>query len=334
MATLKRIWFDLNPQEKTAWQTLLRAADLTPDEHVDFTVGIFEDGALLATGSLAGNIIKEVAVSPDAQHENLLAQIIQALLDRLDDEAITHSFVYTKPSTKKFFESLGFKQLVATDTVALLERGYPNFADYTALLEQHQHSGQPVAAIVMNANPVTRGHAYLIEQAARDNAVVYVFVLSAERSLFTAAERLGLVKKIASRWANVVVLPTADYMVSNTTFPSYFLKDQADAAIATAQAGLDTALFKQRIAPILDITRRYVGEEPLSPVTAIYNRQLAATFGDTIELIVVPRLQIAGEVVSATRVRAAIAQQDWKTAQQLVYPEVYTEIKERSTHEN
>ena len=187
MATLKRIWFDLNPQEKTAWQTLLRAADLTPDEHVDFTVGIFEDGALLATGSLAGNIIKEVAVSPDAQHENLLAQIIQALLDRLDDEAITHSFVYTKPSTKKFFESLGFKQLVATDTVVLLERGYPNFADYTALLEQHQHSGQPVAAIVMNANPVTRGHAYLIEQAARDNAVVYVFVLSAERSLFTAS---------------------------------------------------------------------------------------------------------------------------------------------------
>ncbi len=166
MATLKRIWFDLNPQEKTAWQTLLRAAELTPDEHVDFTVGIFEDGALLATGSLAGNIIKEVAVLPDAQHENLLAQIIQALLDRLDDEAITHSFVYTKPSTKKFFESLGFKQLVATDTVVLLERGYPNFADYTALLEQHQHSGQPVAAIVMNANPVTRGHAYLIEQAA------------------------------------------------------------------------------------------------------------------------------------------------------------------------
>ena len=164
--------------------------------------------------------------------------------------------------------------------------------------------------------------------------MVYVFVLSAERSLFTAAERLGLVKKIASRWANVVVLPTADYMVSNTTFPSYFLKDQADAAIASAQAGLDAALFKQRIAPILDITRRYVGEEPLSPVTAIYNRQLAATFGDTIELIVVPRLQIAGEVVSATRVRAAIAQQDWKTVQQLVYPEVYTEIKERSTHEN
>ncbi|KMO49997.1 hypothetical protein PY98_13730 [Lacticaseibacillus rhamnosus] len=76
---------------------------MTPDEHVDFTVGIFEDGALLATGSLAGNIIKEVAVSPDAQHENLLAQIIQALLDRLDDEAITHSFVYTKPRHEKVF---------------------------------------------------------------------------------------------------------------------------------------------------------------------------------------------------------------------------------------
>ena len=73
---------------------------------------------------------------------------------------------------------------------------------------------------------------------------------------------------------------------------------------------------------------------PLSPVTAIYNRELAATFGSAIELIVVPRLMIDGDVVSATRVRAAMAQQDWKTVQQLVYPEVYQEIKERSTHGN
>lgn len=334
MTTLKRIWFDLNPQAAEAWQTLLVDAGLTPDRQVDYTVGIFEGDDLLATGSLSGNIIKEVAISPTAQHENLLAQIIQALLDRLDDETITHSFVYTKPSTLKFFQSLGFKQLAATESVVLLERGYPNFADYTKLLEESRQSGKPVAAIVMNANPVTRGHAYLIEQAAKNNAVVYVFVLSAERSMFTATERLALVKKVAARWPNVVVLPTQDYMVSSTTFPSYFLKDRADAAIATAQAGLDAALFKQRIAPILGITRRYVGEEPLSPVTAIYNQQLAATFADDIELIVVPRLTIGGSVVSATRVRAAIEQRDWTTVEQLVYPEVYKEIKERSTHEN
>ncbi|MEJ1305346.1 [citrate (pro-3S)-lyase] ligase [Lacticaseibacillus sp. NRC_P2] len=334
MATLKRIWFDLNPQAAEAWQTLLVDAGLTPDRQVDYTVGIFEGDDLLATGSLSGNIIKEVAISPTAQHENLLAQIIPALLDRLDDEAITHSFVYTKPSTLKFFQSLGFKQLAATDSVVLLERGYPNFADYTKLLEESRQSGKPVAAIVMNANPVTRGHAYLIEQAAKNNAVVYVFVLSAERSMFTATERLALVKKVAARWSNVVVLPTQDYMVSSTTFPSYFLKDRADAAIATAQAGLDATLFKQRIAPILGITRRYVGEEPLSPVTAIYNQQLAATFADDIELIVVPRLTIGGSVVSATRVRAAIKHHDWAMVEQLVYPEVYTEIKERSTHEN
>lgn len=216
----------------------------------------------------------------------------------------------------------------------LLERGYPNLTDYVASLEKQRRPEKPAAAIVMNANPITRGHAYLIETAAKANPVVYVFVLSAERSLFAADERLTLVRKVAARWPNVVVLPTNDYMVSNTTFPSYFLKERADADVAAVQARLDAALFKQAIAPVLGITRRYVGEEPLSPVTAIYNRELAATFGSEIELILVPRLMIDGDVVSATRVRAAMAQQDWKTVQQLVYPEVYQEIKERSTHGN
>ncbi|MDN5998399.1 MAG: [citrate (pro-3S)-lyase] ligase [Lacticaseibacillus paracasei] len=334
MATLKRIWLALNPQEAAAWQALLTTAGLAADRQVDYTVGIFEGETLLATGSLSGNIIKEVAVTPATQHENLLAQVIQALLDRLDDDGVTHSFVYTKPTTVKFFLSLGFKQLAATDAVVLLERGYPNLTDYVASLEKQQRPEKPAAAIVMNANPITRGHAYLIETAAKANPVVYVFVLSAERSLFTADERLALVRKVAARWPNVVVLPTNDYMVSNTTFPSYFLKERADADVAAVQARLDAALFKQAIAPVLGITRRYVGEEPLSPVTAIYNRELAATFGSAIELIVVPRLMIDGDVVSATRVRGAMAQQDWKTVQQLVYPEVYQEIKERSTHGN
>ena len=88
MATLKRIWLALNPQEAAAWQALLTTAGLAADRQVDHTVGIFEGETLLATGSLSGNIIKEVAVTPATQHENLLAQVIQALLDRLDDDEV------------------------------------------------------------------------------------------------------------------------------------------------------------------------------------------------------------------------------------------------------
>ena len=93
MATLKRIWLALNPQEAAAWQALLMTAGLAADRQVDYTVGIFEGETLLATGSLSGNIIKEVAVTPATQHENLLAQVIQALLDRLDEDGETHSVV-------------------------------------------------------------------------------------------------------------------------------------------------------------------------------------------------------------------------------------------------
>ncbi|MDN6091952.1 MAG: [citrate (pro-3S)-lyase] ligase, partial [Lacticaseibacillus paracasei] len=50
MATLKRIWLALNPQEAAAWQALLTTAGLAADRQVDYTVGIFEGETLLATG--------------------------------------------------------------------------------------------------------------------------------------------------------------------------------------------------------------------------------------------------------------------------------------------
>ena len=43
MATLKRIWLALNPQEAAAWQALLTTAGLAADRQVDYTVGILKE---------------------------------------------------------------------------------------------------------------------------------------------------------------------------------------------------------------------------------------------------------------------------------------------------
>ena len=41
-----------------------------------------------------------------------------------------------------------------------------------------------VAAIVMNANPFTLGHQYLVEKAAAENDLVHLFMVSEDASLF------------------------------------------------------------------------------------------------------------------------------------------------------
>jgi len=93
--------------------------------------------------------------------------------------------------------------------------------------------------------------------------------------------------------------------VSAATFPSYFLKDSACAEDVHCEA--DIRLFGERIAPALGITRRYVGTEPDCAVTARYNAQMKEhlpAYG--VEVVEVPRKEVQGQPVSASRVRALV----------------------------
>ena len=101
---------------------------------------------------------------------------------------------------------------------------------------------------------------------------------------------------------NVTVLPTGPYLISSATFPTYFLKDRENAE--TVHCLLDIEIFCKYYAPKFGITRRYVGTEPLSPMTGQYNDALKAHLpGRGIELFEIPRLKLDGEPVSASAVR-------------------------------
>ena len=174
---------------------------------------------------------------------------------------------------------------------------------------------QPTGCIVMNCNPFTLGHRYLIEQAAKQVERLYVMVVREDCSLFAYTERKAMVEQGVADIENVSVLDGSDYAISRATFPTYFLKRLDDAA--DTQMLLDLDLFRRHIAPALGATVRFVGTEPTDQLTRRYNQLMHEALKDVREI---NRLEKDGNAVSASRVRKAMEEGDMNTIRQLVPP--------------
>ena len=156
----------------------------------------------------------------------------------------------------------------------------------------------------MNANPFTLGHQYLVEQAAAASDVLHIFLVSEDRSLFPYGARRKLVEEGTKHLDNVILHSTGPYLISNATFPSYFQKDED--AVIESHTRLDAMLFSL-IAAELGIKVRYLGEEPLSHVTGIYNSLLSSLLPESgIEVRILKRLEKDGRPVNASEVRESL----------------------------
>lgn len=169
--------------------------------------------------------------------------------------------------------------------------------------------------VVMNCNPFTLGHRYLIEQAAKQVERLFVMVVREDCSLFAYAERKAMVEQGVAHLENVTVIDGSEYVISQATFPTYFLKRLDDAA--DTQMLLDLDLFRRHIAPALGTTVRFVGTEPTDRLTRRYNQLMHEVLADVRETV---RLEKKGNAVSASRVRKAMEQGDMSTIKQLVPP--------------
>lgn len=169
--------------------------------------------------------------------------------------------------------------------------------------------------VVMNCNPFTLGHRYLIEQAAKQVERLYVMVVREDCSLFAYTERKAMVEQGVADIENVNVIDGSDYAISRATFPTYFLKRLDDAA--DTQMLLDLDLFRRHIAPALGATVRFVGTEPTDQLTRRYNQLMHEALKDVRET---DRLEKDGYAVSASRVRKAMEEGDMNTIRQLVPP--------------
>lgn len=318
--------YGLQGQKKTLWEAFLRRAGLEPDENLQATALVWDDGQIIATGSRQDNLLKCIAVDDTRQGEGLTGTLLTQLRQDAFRNGHSHLFLYTKPKNKWMFSSLFFYPIAQTKDVLLMENKEHGILDFLASLPDEPQKGT-VGALVMNCNPFTKGHRYLIETAAEECDHVYIFVLSEDKSEFPAQDRMDLVKLGTADLHNVTVLPTGPYLISSATFPTYFLKDREQAG--TIQCLLDIDIFCKYYVPKFGIQRRYVGTEPLSPMTDQYNRALIAALPEKgIEVRQVPRLEQDDTPVSASAVRAALAAGDWDRLEKLVPRTTYDYLKE------
>jgi len=178
--------------------------------------------------------------------------------------------------------------------------------------------------IVVNANPFTNGHLYLIEQAAKKHEKLLVFVLEEDRSTFRFSERFLLVQQGTAHLTNVVVIPSTKYIISSLTFPTYFLKEDVDKV--TEQASVDAQIFVTYFMPIFSISKRYVGSET-DPVTAKYNLALKQVLGN--RLVEIKRKESAKQPISASLVRKYYEKKEFEKIAPLVPETTLAYLKER-----
>lgn len=294
-----------------------------------------EDGdEIIAGGGLDGNVIKCVAVSEAARGENLMNILVSRLISIAHEEGYESVKAFTKPSNEDIFRSLGFNLLASSGKAVLMENGRGGLPEYRKYLKSLSRPGRN-GAVVMNANPFTRGHRYLIEQAASQVDNLYVIVVKEDRSRFPYSERKAMIEAGCAGLDNVIVCEGSDYAVSAATLPTYFLKQLDESTPAHIELDLD--LFVKHIAQPLGVTVRFAGSEPEDDLTRCYNKMMSEILPasrNPISFVEIPRLGQSGKPVSATSLRNALDRGDLKSAIGLVpvstIPYMIADLAERA----
>lgn len=314
-------------KKEQTWKAFLKKAGLEPDADVNETALVWDDDVLIATGSRNGNLLKCIAVEQSRQGEDLMSKVLSALRQEAFKEGYNHLFLYTKPENEGMFSSLFFYPIAKTDKVLLMENRKNGITDFLDSMPKSVGEGK-IGAVVMNCNPFTLGHRFLIETAAKECDFLYVFVVCEDKSEFSFDDRLKMVELGTADIDNVTVLPTGPYLISSATFPTYFLKEREKAA--QIQCLLDIQIFTKYFVPKFSIKCRYVGTEPLSPMTNQYNEALKlnlANYG--VELKEIERLEISGNPVSASEVRRLIKEGDAEKIKKIVPDTTFNFLKNK-----
>ena len=326
----KTEWVNLKDRrERDEVEAFLWGFDLILDQDVDYTIVIRNEAlsgaSIVATCSKARNVLKCFAVIEELRGEGIASILISALIDKLFNQGVYHSFIFTKPSNAYIFSALNFKLIHSNADVALLENGiYDIYKALEQMKAKYNIGDGEKASLVMNCNPFTLGHAYLIEEASKNNKEVLVFIVEEDLALFPFQTRYELVCKGVAHLKNVKVLPSGAYIISSATFPSYFLREEGERLRAYVE--LDASIFGKYFCKGFNITKRYVGEEPYCQVTKAYNealKKVLPTYG--VELHEVARKVFGDVPIGASRVRNLIKQGDLHDLSNLL-PEVTLEF--------
>ena len=341
------------PRQRQRIEAFLKRNALRIDDMNYYAAVLDDDGEMIAGGGLKDDVIKCVAVDDAHKGEAIANTLVSHLISHANQEGYGCIKLFTKPKNRQLFESLSFRLLAEAPEAILMETGIGGISNTIEALKkikeesekykeynkeckedskkckentsylntstpQHLTTTPPRGGVVvMNCNPFTLGHRYLIEQAAKQVKRLYVMVIREDCSLFAYTERKAMVEQGVADIENVNVIDGSDYAISRATFPTYFLKRLDDAT--DTQILLDLDLFRRHIAPALGAEVRFVGTEPTDELTRRYNELMMESLGKD-HVVQIPRLENGGVAVSASRVRRAMESNSLKEAAQLVPP--------------
>ena len=331
------------PRQRRQIEMFLHTNGLRYDD-VDYYAAIVDESSdeMIAGGGLKGSVIKCVAVADGHKGEAVANVIVSHLIAKANAEGCQCVKLYTKPDNRQLFESLSFRLIAESPNAILMETGVGGIEKYSEELSVKSeelrvkseelgvkseelkndesvvsNARKPIGVIVMNANPFTLGHRFLVEQSSELVERLYVVVVREDCSMFSYNERKAMVSQGVRDIGNVVVVDGSDYAVSVATFPTYFLKQLSDAT--DTQIILDLDLYRRRIAPALGATIRFFGSEPTDPLTRRYNELMHKQLGEE-HVHEIQRKQQEGSAISASRVRKAMMEGCLWDAIQLVPP--------------
>ena len=302
---------------------LLAANRLGLDTQIEIFVLCRAQGRLIACAGLDHNVIKCVAVDQDFRGESLSLRLGTEIVRQAAARGCFHLFLYSAPHNGQLFRGWGFYPLVEVpDLVVLMENSPIAINAYCGSLRLQRKSGKRIGCSVLNANPFTLGHRFLVERAAGECDWLHIFVVKEDASAFSYSDRFALVAAGLKGLARLTLHEGSEYIISRATFPGYFLKERE--VVDHSWAAIDLLLFRDYIAPALDITHRYVGTEPLDAVTNNYNADMkhwleeAPAKAQPIRVVEEPRASVNGSPISASEVRNLLAIGDFKSIEKLV----------------
>lgn len=305
------------PKEKETLIGFLSRFDLVLDEDIEESIGFFDKDKLVATCSYSGKVLKCFAVDENYRGINISTGLVSEMNKRLAQKGIYKTFIFTREENRNIFENIGYKYLATGKSVVLLENGIDCISDFQQELKKHISQDTLNGCIIMNCNPFTLGHKYLISTTSKLCDRLYIFIVEEDKSLFPFKWRKKLVVEGTKDIQNAVILDGGDYIISSATFPGYFIKRMDEKT--QAEALLDIDIFSRYIAPILNIRKRFAGSEPYDPMTATYNKVMREVLPKKgIDFVEIPRIKVEGTVVSASRARECIKNNDKKTLRELL----------------
>lgn len=326
------------PEELAEVKALLATCGLDYEQGIEAFVVFRRKRRLIACAGLEKDIVKCAAIEPELRGESLALKLMTEVVHLAHERGYGHLFLFTTPDNVDCFHACGFYLLVEVPGVAALMENTPiGIRRYCDRLKAQRHEGGKIGAIVMNANPFTLGHRYLVEYAAAACDWLHVFVVAEDASLFRYRDRFQMVAEGIVDIPHLTVYPGSEYMVSRATFPSYFFKEKE--IVPDCFTAIDLLLFRNYIVPALGITHRFVGTEPFCKTTLKYNSDMKIWLQrpgvspfPPIEVVEIPRCTRDEIPISASEVRRLLRADDMERIRRLVPKTTLTVLETRYLH--